>query len=157
MKALLTSFFTKEMTKWKASLRRPQTGSPPPLLLLVLLVISDGSLVGTLSVAQSSALSWSRWWPLKNLYCSATKAHLVFTKWEHKRKVACWKFTWFQNVLQWDPGAHFGAGVARKCEQRLFTNVTNGEDANWRVESVMWICTAITSFTFGSNSWLWCS
>lgn len=149
--------FTKEMTKWKASLRRPQMGSPPQLLLLVLLVISDGSLVGTLSVAQSSVLSWSRWWPLKNLYCPATKVHLVFIKWEHKRKVACWKFTWFQNVLQWDPGAHFGVKIARKCEQRLFTNITNGEDANWRVESVVWPSIAITNVTFVSNSWLWCS
>lgn len=55
-------------------------------------------------------------------------------------------------MFWWDPGAHFGEGWLEKCEQRLFINVTNGEDAKWRVESVMWTCTAITSFTFGSNS-----
>ena len=110
------------LKKWQSE-KLPQTGSAPPLLLWVLLVICDGSLVGTLSVAQSSVLCWSRWWPLKNLYCPGTKAHLVFIKWEHKRKVACWKFTWFQNVLQWDPGAHFGAGMARKCEERLYLQI----------------------------------
>lgn len=42
--------------------------------------------------------------------------------------------------------------IARKCEQRLFTNITNGEDANWRVESVVWPSIAITNVTFVSNS-----